>query len=297
MLKEIKMSKTLGERIVAMVIDKNEEETFVQKDGVTYRVASEDASDLQLGETIEGFSYIDKENRHSFTTKIPDVRKGNFGWGEVVDVRRDLGVFVDVNWTNKDLVVSLDDLPEMMQLWPKIGDKLFLTVEVDEKDRMWGKLADEEEFFDRFEPGTEELHNKDMAGVVFKGRKSGTYIYTDEKYIAFVHPSERDREPRLGEYVNGRVIGLREDGVVYFSLLPRAYEIMDEDAAMLLEVLKRAPENKIPFHDKSDAEEIRRHFGISKGQFKRAVGRLMKQRLVNQDQTGTKLVVAPEEIE
>lgn len=291
------MSKALGERFVAMVVDKNETDTFVQKNGVTYKVTSEDAQKLELGEAVEGFAYVDKQNQASFTTEIPDVRVGFFGWGEVVRTRRDLGVFVDVGWPNKDVVVSMDDLSDIKQLWPKPGDKLFLTLEIDEQDRMWGKLAEDEEFNKRSKYGTLDLHNKDTAGYVFKQRKSGSYIYTDDHYIAFVHPSEREREPRLGEYVKGRIIGLREDGVLYMSLLPRAYEILDEDAAMLLEVLKRTPNHKIPFHDKSDANEIRNQFGISKGQFKRAVGRLMKRKLVEQDETGTKLIVSSEELE
>lgn len=291
------MSQVLGEKIITIVTDKNEEQTFVQKEGVTYKVTSEDAQTLELGETVEGFAYVDKENQPSFTTTIPEVRIGHYGWGEVVETRRDLGVFVDVGWPNKDVAISMDELSEITQLWPKAGDQLFLTLEVDEQKRMWGKLAEEDEFYNRSKNGTVDLHNKDIAGVVFKLRKSGSYIYTDEHYIAFIHPSEREREPRLGERVEGRVIGLREDGVLYMSLLPRAYEVMDEDAAMLLEVLKRAPEHHIPFHDKSDAEAIRKQFGISKGQFKRAVGRLMKQRLVEQDQTGTKLAVPIEEIE
>lgn len=291
------MNQILGERVVAMVMDKNEQDTFVQKDGETFRVVSEDSSELKLGETIEGFVYIDKNNQYSFTTEIPEVQKDQFGWGEVVDVRRDLGVFVDVGWPNKDLVVSMDDLPELNHLWPKPKDKLYLTLEVDDQDRMWGKIADEENFKERSKPGTPDLHNQEISGHAFLLRKGGTYIFTDADYIGFVHPSEREREPRLGEYTKGRIIGLREDGVVYMSLLPRAYEVLDEDAAMLLEVLKRKEDHKIPFHDKSDADAIRKQFGISKGQFKRAVGRLMKQRIVEQDDEGTRLVQSEEEID
>lgn len=290
------MNQSLGKKIVAMVTDKNDEEMFVQKDGITYRVVSEDAQTIELGTTVEGFAYVDKQNEDVFSTVIPDVRVGEFGWGEVVDMRRDLGVFVDVGWANKDLVVSMDDLSELTQLWPKAGDKLFLTVEVDEQERMWGKPAEEEDFIEQSKLGTVELHNKDISGHVFKLRKSGTYIFTEEGYIAFIHPSEREREPRLGEFVEGRVIGVREDGVLYMSLMPRAHEVLDDDAAMLLEQLKRAPQNKIPYHDKSDADAIRKQFGISKGQFKRAIGRLMKQRLVEQDHKGTKLVVPVEEL-
>lgn len=289
------MSQLLGKCITAMVIDKNEQDAFVQKDGMTFKVASEDSVHLELGNTLEGFAYVDKDDQYSITTEIPDVRSGNFGWGKVVEVRRDLGIFVDVGWPNKDLVVSIDDLPELRHLWPKANDKLYLTLDVDGKNRMWGKLAEEEEFEKLSKSGTEELHNENMSGYAFLVRKSGTYVYTDSQYVGFVHPSQREREPRLGEYVNGRIIGLREDGVVYLSLLPRAYEVLDEDAAMLLEILKRAEDHMIPFNDKSNPDDIRKQFGISKGQFKRAIGRLMKNRLIKQDEMGTSLVASEEE--
>ena len=53
--------------------------------------------------------------------------------GEVTEVRRDLGVFVDTGIPNKEIVVSLDVLPEMKELWPKKGDKLYIRLDVDKK--------------------------------------------------------------------------------------------------------------------------------------------------------------------
>ena len=54
------------------------------------------------------------------------------------------------------------------------------------------------------------------------------------------------------------------------------------DAAMIMTFLDRAADHRIPFTDKSTPEEILQTFGISKGPFKRAIGTLMKQRLVEQ---------------
>lgn len=279
-----------GKVITGMVTDKNNKVTFVQNNGITYQVVSENSIDLTLGQTIEGFAYTDKEGNQLFSLEIPEVRVGNFGWGEVIEVKRSLGVFVNVNWENKDLVISLDDLPNEGHLWPKKGDRLYVTVSVDEQERMWGKLAEEEDFYAISRTGQKEFHNQDVSGHAFKMKKSGTYFYTEDNYVGFIHPSEREREPRLGELVNGRIIGLREDGVYYVSLMPRAHEVLDDDAAMLLEVLRRSPNHKFEYHDKSDPQSIKDHFGISKGQFKRAIGRLLKQKLVEQDTTGTKLL-------
>jgi len=141
------------------------------------------------------------------------------------------------------------------------------------------------------------MHNDDVSGTVVSALKAGSYIYLDNDYVGFVHPDERDAEPRLGEHIDGRVIGLRDDGILYVSLFPRAHEVLDEDAAMIFEVLKRSDDYRIPYHDKSDPNDIRTYFGISKGQFKRAVGRLMKNNLVKQDQESTYLTEQAKEEE
>lgn len=285
------MNKDLATIITAIVTDKNDKETFVQKNGITYRVVSED--EVSVGDTLKGFVYIDKQDQAVFTTDLPEINKETFGWGTVVKVNRKLGVFVDVNWQDKDIVVSMDDLPAEGRLWPKEGDKLFVSIKVDDKDRIWGDLADEEKFFEEYVEGTKQMHNQDVTGIVFHLKKSGTYIITEDKYILFVHPSEQDQEPRLGQEVSGRIIGVREDCVLYASRQPRAHEVIEDDALMLLEMLKRSEDGRIPFHNKTEPELIKKQFGISKGQFKRAVGRLMKKGLVTQDEEGTKLIKDP----
>ena len=55
----------------------------------------------------------------ALTTTIPTVRIGSYGFGTVTGTRRDLGVFVDVGLPDKDVVISLDELPTMRELWPK----------------------------------------------------------------------------------------------------------------------------------------------------------------------------------
>lgn len=284
------MKKIIGQIITAMVVDKNQKNLFAQKDGITFKVLDQDVEESEIGDMIEGFVYINKKDDYVMMTNPPLVQQGAYGWGEVVDVRRDLGVFVDVGWLEKDLVVSLDDLPVFMNIWPRKGDKMILTVEIDEKDRMWGKLKPVEDIIRSFKEGTKELFNADISGTVIASLKAGSYVALDENLLGFIHPNEREEEPRLGEFVEGRVIGLRDDGVLYMSLFPRAHEILDDDASMILEVLKRSTDYRIPYHDKSDPQDIRDYFGISKGQFKRAVGRLMKNEIVKQDSEGTFLV-------
>ena len=65
------------------------------------------------------FAYTDKAGKQRLTLTEPSATRDTYGWGTVTDVRKDLGVFLDVNIPEKDVVVSVDILPELKELWPK----------------------------------------------------------------------------------------------------------------------------------------------------------------------------------
>lgn len=290
------MKELLATIFTGLIVDENEQYYFVQKNGITFRLAKEEG-EHSMGEAVEGFGYLNQKQEPEMTTEVPTIRIGSYGFGTVTGTRRDLGAFVDIGLKDKDVVVSLDELPVMRELWPKKGDRLMITLKVDSKDRIWGELADEKVFKALAKPGNEEMKNQNLTGSVYRLKLAGTYILTDDLTIGFIHPSERYQEPRLGEVVSGRVIGLRPDGVVNVSLKPRSHEVIGDDASMILTFLERAADHQIPYTDKSDPEEIKRMFGISKGQFKRAIGNLMKQRLIKQEDGKTILIKVPEKAE
>lgn len=275
------MNELIGQVFTALIIDENEETYFVQKNGVTFRLVSD--QEHQIGDAVEGFGYINQKKEAVFTTKLPKIRMGNYAFGEVTNVRRDLGTFVDIGLPDKDVVVSLDELPSMKELWPKKGDYLMITLRVDEKERMWGSLADEKIFHSLSRKGTAEMQNEDKKGIIYRLKVAGSYLLTEDFYIGFIHPSERYQEPRLGEAVEARVIGVRPDGALNMSLKPRAHEVINDDAAMILTMLQRKDDHRLPLWDKSAPEEIKQTFGISKGQFKRAIGHLLKEKLIIQE--------------
>ena len=108
--------------------------------------------------------------------------------------------------------------------------------------------------------------------------------------LGFIHPSERYAEPRLGQVLDARVIGFREvDRTLNLSLKPRSFEMLENDAKMILTYLE-ANGGFMTLNDKSSPEEIKATFGISKGQFKKALGGLMKAKKIKQDQFGTELI-------
>lgn len=276
------MNELLADVFTGVIIDENEKNYFVQKNGITFSLSKEEG-ERKLGDAVEGFAYLDQKHEARFTAHIPNIRIGHYAFGTVTKVRRDLGVFVDIGLKDKEMVVSLDEMPAMKELWPKAGDRLMVSLRVDEKNRIWATLAEDKIFQSMSRRGKEEMKNGNIKGTVYRLKLVGTYLITEDFYIGFIHPSERYTEPRLGEVVSGRVIGVRPDGILNLSLKPRSYETINDDAAMLLVMLERSPEGKIPFTDKSSPEDIRQNFGISKAQFKRAIGHLLKEKKIRQE--------------
>lgn len=285
------MTHKIGEIISAKVTDENDKYYYAQIDGLTYEInKSELQKPLKIGGVVTGFAYENEKHNLQITKNIPDVRLGHYAWGEVTDIRRDLGVFVNIGLPNKDVVVSLDELPTIKELWPQRGDMLMITLRIDKKDRLWGELASADILQAVRIPAKPDMKNKQVKATVYRLKMVGTLVITPDYNFGFIHPDERQREPRLGEEVDARVIGVREDGVLNLSLRPRAYEAISDDAAMLLTLLQRSSTHSLPFTDKSDPKQIKKYFGMSKSQFKRAVGNLYKQRKITQNENGLFLV-------
>ncbi|BCK47123.1 S1 RNA-binding domain-containing protein [Streptococcus dysgalactiae subsp. dysgalactiae] len=284
------MNDLLATVITGLIKEENANDYFIQKEGLTFAL-SKGEGERQIDDMVTGFAYTDMKQKARLTTKEISSTRTSYGWGEVTEVRRDLGVFVDTGIPNKEIVVSLDVLPEMKELWPKKGDKLYIRLEVDKKDRIWGIPAEPEVFQKMASPAYNNMQNQHWPAIVYRLKLTGTFVYLPENnMLGFIHPSERYAEPRLGQVLDARVIGFREvDRTLNLSLKPRSFEMLENDAQMIVTYLE-ANGGFMTLNDKSSPEDIKTTFGISKGQFKKALGGLMKAKRIKQDATGTELI-------
>lgn len=284
------MNELLATTVTGLIREENEQSYFVQKDGFIITLSKEEGQHA-IGDMVTGFVYLDMKQKLRMTTKAIQSTRDSYGWGDVVDVRRDLGVFVDTGIPEKEIVVSLDLLPEMKELWPKKGDRLYIKLEVDKKDRIWGIPAEPEVFQKMADPAYNNMQNQNWPAIVYRLKLSGTFVYLPENnMLGYIHPSERYQEPRLGQVLDARVIGFREvDRTLNLSVKPRSFEMLENDAQMILTYLE-SNGGFMTLNDKSTPDEIKATFGISKGQFKKALGGLMKAKLIKQDASGTELI-------
>ncbi|MGM0750985.1 MAG: CvfB family protein [Bacillota bacterium] len=248
---------------------------------------SEITEEIQEGDTVKVFLYHDKDVRLTATMRIPKVQVGAYGWAEVVDKREDLGVFVNIGLP-KDILVSADDLPKFLELWPNPGDQLFLTLNRDKQERLYGRLATENIIEQVSRRASTEMMNSKVQGRVYRLLRVGTFFLSEQGYRCFVHENERKAEPRLGELVEGRVIDVKDDGNLNVSFLPLKQDKMLDDSEVILEYLEQR-NGAIPYWDKSLPEEIKDRFNMSKASFKRALGKLMKENRVYQEEGWTYL--------
>lgn len=281
----------IGTISTGKVIDENEQNYFIQMtDGYTYLLdKAEVLKPLNKGSSFRGFLYENIDHQRQVTRDDLEINIDNYGWGTVTKVRRDLGVFVDIGIPNKDIVVSCDDLPTEKKIWPKIDAKLMVKLEVDEEGRFWGNLADDDVFLEKSIKAPKTILNKNIKLIVYHLKMAGTLAITDEGYLGFIHSSERYDEPTLGSILEGRVIKVHDNGTINISLKPRNYQAISDDALMILEILKHDQNHELKLNDHSTPVEIKDKLKISKGQFKRALGNLLKNNKVIQTSSGINL--------
>jgi uncharacterized protein len=241
--------------------------------------------ELEDGEKVDVFLYVDSQGRTSASTTIPEIGVGQYAWVKVTDVNPEIGVFLNIG-IQKDILLGAEDLPVHKSVWPKVGDLVYITLRVNRNFLLYARLASDQVIQTISVKATRNDFNKNVQGHVYRTAKVGSWIYTIEGFKGFIHESQRMKEPRLGEKVEGRIIDIKEDGTINVSLLARKEESQDQDSERVYEYLM-SRNGAMPFSDKSMPEDIQDRFGLSKGAFKRALGKLMKDGKVYQEDNWT----------
>ncbi len=284
------MTNLLAKYVSGLIADTNEEFYFCQAEGITLALAKSEGHHF-IGDIVQGFAYQDKKDRWRITTLELTATQEKYGWAKVVEVRRDLGAFLNIGLPDKDVVVSLDDLPQDKAQWPKKDDQLYVKLTIDHKDRLWAHLAWAEDFFEIAERAYDNMQNEKLRAIVYRIKETGVFVYLpDNNMLGFIHPSEALGQVRIGQEMETRVIGFNSrNRSLNLSMRPRVFEMLDADGQMILAYLEGAG-GYMFYNDKSNPEDIKSTFGISKSAFKKAIGGLMKAGKIKQDEIGTKLI-------
>jgi hypothetical protein len=235
-----------------------------------------------ITDEIDVFVYRDSEDRIIATNLTPKAMVGDFALLEAVAVTR-FGAFLD--WgLEKDLFVPFREQKNKMV----VGNKYVVGVYLDEStDRVVASaklgqfLADEHPEFD-----TNEL----VDVLVYDITEIGYKCIINNSYLGIIYKNEVFEKPlEIGEELEAYAVKVRGDGKTDLSLLRPGYEKMDDISKDLLEELQDCG-GYIAISDKSPAEMIYSRFGISKKNFKKAIGALYKQKIIEIEKIGIRLV-------
>src|SRR5690625_1368506 len=249
---------------------------------------NETENELEDGQEVDVFLYQDKDNQVVATTTLPTIQMGVYDWAKVVEVIPDLGAFVHIGIA-KDILISVDDLPLFETAWPQIDDMIYVTLGKDQEERLLALAATEGIIEEIRIDAPETLFNKPIDGHVYRTSKVGAAFISAGGYRGLSHHTDREVERRVGELIKGRVIAVKADGTVIVSLKPLKQVRIAGDADKILAALNEKG-GILPLTIKSDPEDIQNTFNFSKSAFKRALGRLLKERQIEQRDGNTYLI-------
>ncbi|AOM83013.1 CvfB family protein [Salisediminibacterium beveridgei] len=254
----------------------------LRKDGIKILIYKDELNGVvRKGEDITVFLYENKAGDIEATMNLPEISLNSFGWGEVTHVHPRAGVFVHIG-TKKDVLVSKDDLPENRSEWPQAKDKLYVILSHDRHERLIAKPVREETVRNELETANDSMTHQTIEGHVYRIIDEGTLFVSEEGYRGFIHHTMSRKALRLGQFISGKVIDVREDGTLNVSILPAMTERQMEDADIILTYLHER-NGKMPLTDKTPPDLIQETLGLSKAAFKRAMGKLLKEKRVKQE--------------
>lgn len=223
-------------------------------------------ADAKVGDTVEVFLYKDSADRPIATTNKPLLTVGETARLTVKEATK-FGTFLDMG-LEKDLLLPFKETEGV----PVRGQQVLAALYVDKSDR----LAATMKVYPYLKTGAPYEKDAEVKGTVYEVKDMGTFVAVDDRYFGLIPRSEDYGSYHVGDEVEARVMRVREDGKLDLSPRKKAYLQMDDDAEKVYARLLSSG-GKLDFTDKAAPEKIREEFGMSKNEFKRAVGRLLKE--------------------
>ncbi len=226
--------------------------------------------DMKVGDEAELFIYKDSSDRPIATINKPLITLGEIALLKVVSLTK-IGAFLD--WgLEKDLLLPFKE--QTVDL--RAGDDVLVSLYIDKSKRLCATMK----LYHHFSEVSSYKKDDWVEGRVYElSGNFGAFVAVDDKYSALIPKQELSANLKVGDKVKGRVIEVTEDGRLTLSIREKAYIQMAVDAQKVLDVIDSF-DGVLPFNDKANPEVIKREMGMSKNEFKRAVGRLLKEGLI-----------------
>lgn len=231
------------------------------------------------GSLLNVFIYVDSEDRLTATTRKPRAVVGDFALLKVKD-NVTVGTFLD--WgLEKDLL-----LPFGEQTTPlRRGDEVLVRVYLHSSDRVAASTK-----LEKFlKPADGTLTEGDEVDLlVYAFSDLGAKVVINNTFSGLLFRNELFTTPARGERLRGYVKKIRDDGKIDVTLRMGGAREAANDREVILDALK-AHNGWLPLSDKSSPEAVADLLRMSKKSFKKAIGGLYKEGLLDITPEGVRL--------
>lgn len=220
----------------------------------------------ECGDEIEVFVYRDSKDRLIATTNRPKITLHGVERLRVAQVGK-IGAFLD--WgLEKDLLLPFKEQTRRVSA----GEECLVALYIDKSNRLCATMN----VYPYLKDNSSYKKDDRVSGTVYEvSQNFGAFVAVDDQYSGLIPKRELYSSVEVGDTVNARVTAVKEDGKLDLSIREKAYLQIAADAEKVLQVIDSF-DGALPFNDKASPEVIRREMQMSKNEFKRAVGKLLK---------------------
>lgn len=240
---------------------------------------------VAVGDFVDVFLYLDPKRRLTASMRVPKMKEGQIARLRVINVSRD-GAFLDVG-AERGIFMPYAG----MRGRPQVGEVVWAKLYTDKSGRLAVTMEVEDEMRRASKPATHVKVGQMVTGAIYNYTDAGAFLFSNERYIVFIANKEmKDNErPRVGQVVTARVTFVRPDGRLNASLREAKEKALLTDSERILSLLE-SRKGRMPYSDETSPEVIRDKFQISKAAFKRALGHLMKEGRIREEDGWTYLL-------
>lgn len=220
----------------------------------------------KIGDELRVFLYKDSKDRLIATTNTPKLTMGEVAQLKVAQVGS-IGAFLD--WgLEKDLLLPYKQQKKKV----KEGEMVLVSLYIDKSERLCATMN----VYTNLRADSPYKKEDRVTGRVYADSDEfGAFVAVDNIYSALIPKKELYGNIQMGEDITARVVEVKPDGRLTLSIREKAVVQMEKDAVEILHLIE-SYDGVLPFNDKVSPEIIKRETGMSKNEFKRAVGNLLK---------------------
>ncbi len=237
---------------------------------------------FEIGEEITVFVYLDHEERPVATTLVPYIFLNEFALLRVNYINQ-IGAFMD--WgMEKDILVPFKEQARPMEK----GKRYLVYLYMDEKTNRLVASSKSNQFLNNENITVEKGEEVDL--IISHITEVGINVIINQKHKGLVYKDEvYDDAIRTGDIMKGYIKLVRPDGKIDVSLHKQGFENIEPNSEIIMNEL-RASRGFLRLNDNSNPEDIKTVLKMSKKTFKKAIGLLYKEKLIEIKEDGIYLV-------